>query len=187
MAEKTKKGKKQWVEIVGSSDFKNQYLGESYVSDINQLLGKTVIVNVSRLLEDMKKQQATVTFKVNEIKGDQALAAPVTYEMLSAHTRRLVRTNKDKIEDSFVIESKDKIKLRIKPITLTRNKTKNSVLTKIRMKTREYFINFAAKSDFKTILVEVMRGDVQKSLRNDMKKIYPLSIFEIRKIEVLNR
>ena len=187
MAEKIKKGKKQWVEIVGSSDFKNQYLGESYVSDINQLLGKTVIVNASRLLDDMKKQQATVTFKVNEIKGDQALAIVVAYEMLSAHVRRLVRTNKDKIEDSFVIESKDKTKLRIKPITLTRNKTNNSVLTKIRMKTREYFINIAAKNDFKTILVEVMRGEVQKSLRNDLKKIYPLSILEIRKIEVLNR
>src|SRR3989344_5529035 len=100
MAEKVKKGKKQWVEIVGSSDFKNQYLGESYVSDINQLLGKTVMVNASRLLDDMKKQQATITFKVNEIKGDQALAIVVAYEMLSAHVRRLVRTNKDKIEDS---------------------------------------------------------------------------------------
>ena len=187
MAEKAKKGKKQWVDIVGSSEFKNRLLGESYVSEANQLIGRTIIVNVSRLLDDMRKQQATVKFKINEVKTDQAMASPVAYEMLSAHVRRLVRTNKDKLEDSFVVESKDKMKLRVKPITLTRNKAKNSILTKIRMKTREYFSDFAGKNDFKNILEGVMIGQIQKNLKNDLKKIYPISILEIRKIEVVNR
>ena len=111
MVEKSKKGKERWIRIMGSKEFNNAFLGESYTVDPETLIGKKVQVNLGSLLNDMKRQNSLVTFKIKETKGNEVYADFVSYEMVKAHTKRLVRAGQNKIDDSFIVEGKDKLKI----------------------------------------------------------------------------
>ncbi len=184
MGDITKKGKKRWVKIIGS-EFNNMVIGESYIVDPEKLIGKTLKLNLGALIGDSKKFNINLGFKIKEIKGADAYAVVVSYEILQAHVKRLVRVGQDKIEDSFVAESKDKLKVCVKPVALTKAKAKNSILTKIRKDARERITHIFANNNFKEVLNEIINGQLQKNLRQEFKKIYPLSTFEIRKLEVV--
>ena len=187
MVEKIKKGKKRWIKIVGPAEFNGVSLGESYVIDPEVLKGKNVKSNLSNLIGDMRRQNVLVGFKIKEIRGNEAIADIVSYEMIQAHVKRLVRVGQDKIDDSFVVETNDKRKLKIKPIITTRGKANNSILTRIRMETREKMKESAIKEDFKKLFGDIISGYLQKSLKQELRKIYPLSTMDIRKVELLNR
>ncbi len=187
MVEKTRKGKQRWIKIIGPPELKDSVLGESYVVDPEQLIGKKVYLGLNNLTGDMRRQNILVGFRVHSVKGAEAHADVVSYEMIQAHVKRLIRAGQDKIDDSFLVESKDHVKLRIKPLILTRNKTKNSNLTRIRMRTREKIKDLFTKESFTNTFGAILSGQLQKSLRQDMSKIYPLSVFEIRRVDILNR
>ncbi|MEK6826368.1 MAG: hypothetical protein AABX08_03660 [Nanoarchaeota archaeon] len=185
MAQITKKRKKSWVKIIAPREFRNAELGESLVYSPQDLIGKRLNVNLSTLIGDMRKQNTNILFKIEEIKGSQAIANIISFEILPAHIKRMVRTLKDRIDDSFVVSSKDHPKIRIKPFVLTKAKTSNSILTLIRKRTREEVTKIASKSTFAEFTIEVISGQLKKQLKQELNKIYPITIFEIRKIELL--
>ena len=185
MAEKVRKGKKKWIRVLGPTDLKDNILGESYVYDANTLLGKTLTLNLGNLTGAPRRQNTNLKFKISEIKGSDAHAVLIGYVMVMAHVKRMVRTGKEKIDDSFVINCKDKGKLKIKPVLITKGKASNSVLTKLRLGVRDMVSDFALKNDYKTVFDNVMSGQLQRTLRNDLKKIYPLIACEIRKLEIM--
>jgi len=187
MVEKIRKGKQRWIKIVGSLEFKDSPLGESYVIDPERLIGKKIQLGLNNLTGDMRKQSILVGFCIRTINGAEARADVVSYEMLQAHVKRLVRAGQDKIDDSFLVESQDHVKLKIKPVIVTRSKTKNSNLTRLRMEGREKIKHLFMKEPFEKVFGAIISGQLQRSLRQEMSKIHPLSVFEIRKIEILNR
>ena len=187
MVEKTKKGKKRWIKIYAPAEFKNTFLGESYVIDPERLIGKTIQLSLSNIIGDMKKQNTLVTFKIKEIKGAEAHTSLISYEIIKSHIKRLVRTGQEKIEDSFILKSKDQMSLRIKPLMITRNKAKNSILTRIRMATKDRLTALFSENEFQQATNELISGKFQYALRHDLNKIYPVVVLEIRKIELINR
>ncbi|MFH1592216.1 MAG: hypothetical protein ABIB47_02520 [Candidatus Woesearchaeota archaeon] len=187
MAKSTKKSKKTWIRIVAPKEFNSIELGESYVYSPEDLIGKNLKANLSTLLRDIRRQNANLSFKVHEVSGNHVITKIISFEILPAHVKRMVRTMKDRLDDSFIVPSKDKLKIRIKPIILTRSKTSNSVLTLIRKATREKLGKFASEHSFSEIINIVITGQLQKQIKSELKKIHPLSIFEIRKVELANR
>ena len=184
---KTTKGKKKWISIVGPATLKNNFLGESYVYDPQILIGRKLKLNLSQVLGDMRKQNVNLGFKIKELKGNEAYAEIIYYEIVPAYVKRMVRTGKEKIDDSFVIETKNKIKLKIKPVIITKNKASRLILTKLRMITREKINQFSNKEDIDVIFDKVISGQLQKELDKNLRKIYPLNNFEIRRLEILNK
>ncbi len=83
-----KKGKKRWFQIVGPKIFRNFVLGESYVYDVNNLMGKKLKVNLSKLVET-KKHNADILFRVNEIKDNVAYANIIGYKILDSYLKRI--------------------------------------------------------------------------------------------------
>ncbi len=183
--EEIKKKKKVWVSIVGPNEFKNNQLGESYVPESKILIGKKLKIDLSSLIGDMRKQSISIGFIVTEVSGNQAKADAISYNLSTAHIRRMVRAGKDKLESSFVADIKNNKKIRVKTLILTKAKTKNSVLTGIRKEISNYFIELGKVSDFNDMLGGMINGELIKDLRANLKKIYPLSVLEIKSIELL--
>ena len=138
--ESLKKRKKKWYSILAPKEFRSVVLGESYVEDINLLKGRTIKVNLSNVSRDLKRQSVSVSFIVDEIKGDSASSKLISYEMTLSQVKRLSKKAKTKIEDSFRCDSLDKVKIVVKPIIVTKNKVNNSVSTLIRKEVREFII-----------------------------------------------
>ena len=97
--------------------------------------------------------------------------------------KRLVRKVRNKIDDSFIAETKDKIKIKIKPFMITRGRTSKSKLTAIRKLSKELLTKFVNETSFEDFIREVGSFRIQIKLKQTLRKIYPLGLYEIRLIE----
>ncbi|MDP4012748.1 MAG: hypothetical protein Q8R00_04045 [Candidatus Nanoarchaeia archaeon] len=182
----SKKLKKRWVSIYSQRQFfKGQEIGETFTSDPTATVGKVLNINLMNLTGDPKKQSFNARFKVTGSEEGKAVADFIGYQMGTSQIKRLVRKATNKIEDSFDVETKDKVKLKIKPLLLTRNLAHNSVLTSLRKQTREFVANRFKETDYSSIVSEIISGKLQKDIKLTLKKTYPINIVEIKTLKKL--
>ncbi|GAI48994.1 unnamed protein product, partial [marine sediment metagenome] len=87
------------------------------------------------------------------------------------------------IEDSFSAKCKN-AQVRIKPFLISRRKISKAVRKALREKAREELINYMKNKDIETLFKEILKNQIQKPLSLKLKKIYPLSLCEIRIFKV---
>lgn len=174
--------KKKWYRILATPDFKNFGLGETYCDDPSKAIGRKVKIILANLIGDMRKQNVNIIFRIKELKGDQLNTEVYGYEILGAHVKRFVRKGRNKVDDSFVLECRDKLKARIKPVVLTKRKTTNKVLTEIRKRLKDYMKDYCAKNDFYRVIGGMINLRVQLDLKKSLNKVYPIANVEFRKV-----
>jgi len=183
MVEKAYKEKKKWFQILAPMEFNNVDIGESLCFSPESMMGKTVVSNLAALTNDMGKQGINIIFKVNQIEKEKGLTEFVGYKLTSSFIHRLARREKDKLEESFVLVTKDNINAKLKFILLTKNRTYKSVLAKLRKEIADLSKDIAVKNDFKAIVNAVISGNLQRTLKKELNKIYPIAMIEVRVLE----
>lgn len=187
MAEKASqkiiKRKKKWFALVAPPEFNNLFLGDTPAFEPENVIGRTIVVNLMTLTKDPKKQSYNVTFKIKEVKNSEAQTECIRYELPTVHIKRLVKKSKEKLDDAFQIESKDNVKAMFKPLYVTKAMVQKSKLTLLRRKTREFVTALAKEKTFSELMMMVISTELQKTLRNELKKVYPLSVCEVRMLE----
>jgi len=177
--------KKRWYNILAPKVLNNVIVGETPSADTNLLVGRVVTINLSTITRNMKKQNTEVKFKIKELKGNDCVTEFVSYEILPAFVKRLVKRAKCRVDDSFVAETKDKIKVRIKPLVLTRDKIQKSIATSLRLTSKDMLTKILADTDYNEFLSKILVGDIQKELKFKLKKVHPLGVAEIRVLKKL--
>ena len=156
-------GKQTQVEAYEASEIKDRYI--KY--DLTRILrGKSVELQV----------------KI-EVKGDKITAKPTRIILLPYFLRRMVRKGTNYVEDSFSTECKDTI-IRIKPILVTRRKVSRAVRKALREKAKAELIEYVKNKTSYDIFDEIIKNKIQRPLSLKLKKIYPLSLCEIRVLKV---
>ena len=177
------KKKKNWIAVYGSNDYENLFLGETLGEKPEDLMGRVIEANLGEIIRDMKRQNVKLLFKVNEIKDGKVKADVIGYEIMPGYLRRAVRKNKNEMDDSFLCKTKDGIMLRVKPLMMTRTRTNKALLSVIRKKGREIITNEMANVTYYEAINYIVSYNLQKLLREKIKKIHPLSVCEIRVME----
>ena len=177
--------KKKWVSINAPKLFNEQHIGQSYVGEAEDLVGRKVTVSLMTLTNDPQKQNVHVTFNIVGIKEGIATTKLTGYKLLPSSTKKLMRRNKSKIEDSFIVETKDKQLLRVKPLMVTRNRASAHLLSSMRKLMKAFIAKTISQTDFTTFVTDVVQKRVQRSLSQMMKRLYPVSISEIRQMELI--
>jgi len=95
----------------------------------------------------------------------------------------MVRKGTNYVEDSFSIETKN-ARVKIKPFLITRKKVSHVVQKALREKAHEELTNDLKGKTTQTIFEELLQNKIQKSLSLVLKKIYPLSLCEIRSFKI---
>tara|TARA_Y100000310_G_scaffold339088_1_gene430652 strand:- start:650 stop:1216 length:567 start_codon:yes stop_codon:yes gene_type:complete len=180
-----KRKKKRWFTIVATKYFNNTEIGETTATEPSLLIGKNVSVNLMNLTQDIKSQNTKITFKIKEVKDEKALTDLVKYEVVPSSVRRMVHKDKEKIDDSYKLTTKDNVNVKIKPFILTRSSAQKSVLTALRKKALETLTEQLRKTTYDAFLENLIRFRVQSSMRKELSKIYPLAHFHVRKLEKL--
>ena len=171
---KVKELKKHWIPVLATNEFNNMELGEIPYTDPKTLNGRIMKVNLSLVTSDSRKQNAELSFKIVNSDGKTANTELIGYKILTAYIKRVIRKGKEKVDDSFECQSKDKIKIQVKPFFITKNKTNNSIVTKVRMSIRTI--------EFEKLIREATTNNLQRNLKQELKKIYPLNLLELREI-----
>ena len=94
-----------------------------------------------------------------------------------------MRKGTNYVEDSFSTDCKD-ARIRIKPFLITRRKVSRAVRKALREKTKDELIKYVKTKDSSRLFEEVLKNQLQKELSLKLKKIYPLSLCEIRTLKV---
>jgi len=147
--------------------------------EISELDGKFIKYDLTRIL---RGKSILMQFKVF-IKDDKAIALPRGMVLMPYFLRRMIRKGTDYVEDSFSIECKDAL-LKIKPFLITRRKVSKRVRRGLRDKTKEELKKYIKEKTYERIFEEILKNKMQKELSSVLKKIYPLSLCEIKSMEI---
>ncbi|MDP2908881.1 MAG: hypothetical protein Q8N77_03670 [Nanoarchaeota archaeon] len=177
-----KKQKKTWFSIVSPKEFGNYIVGETPASEPQSLIGRSVQVNLMTVLNDPKKQNVQLTLKIKSLRENTAITETIRYELLPSYLKRMMRKGRNKIEDSFIAQTKDNINARIKPIMITKTKTQRSKLSLLRKLTREFLIERIKTQNFTEVVNDAISTKLQRELRDKLKKTYPLVVCEFKTI-----
>jgi ribosomal protein S3AE len=189
MAEKkgsSKVKKKLWFQLEGDGMFNGLNLGESHVYESEKLVGKTVQINLMNVVNDFKKQNTNLQFKITHVKENKGYASIIGYMLSVSSIKRLVRRGYIKIEQAFVCETSDKKLVCIKTIMLISAKCKSSVRALIRGLTKQFLVKQTSKMTYEGFVNNVISGKLQNTLYGRVKKLYPVRVCEIRRFQVVD-
>jgi len=182
---KVKKVKRKFpVEFLAPEYLNSKSLGKSNISDLKTLDGKTLKINLMYVTGNMRNQNITLVFRVNNVSAGLAKTEVKSYAHIPYYLRRFVKAGSDLMEDSFVCKSKDGLDVRIKPFVITKGKASGMVLTTLRNTARSMIESEVSKRNYSDFISAVISGKEQNIYRNELKKIAPIKLFEFKKVEL---
>ena len=150
-----------------------------FAFDVEELDGKFIKYDLTRIL---KGKSILLDLKVS-VKDNKAISIPVGLNLVPYYIRRMIRKGTDYVEDSISINCKNAI-LKIKPLLITRRKVSKAVRKALREKVKSELENELKSKNSEEIFEEILKNKLQKELSIKLKKIYPLSLCEIRSLKV---
>ncbi|MGV8162342.1 MAG: hypothetical protein ACP5N2_03370 [Candidatus Nanoarchaeia archaeon] len=177
-----KKKKKIWLSVYSPEFLGNIFLGESHVYGKEDLVGKTLNLNLATITNDMKKQNINVSFRIIDVVDNKGQTKLTNYMLVPSYIKRLVRRKRDKIEDSFLAKTKDGRVVRVKPVAITNSDTYNSIISKVRLGMKALIKNALKEKTFEEFVTDLMSMKFQKEMKDKLNKIYPLKYVDVRQI-----
>jgi len=177
--------KKVWIEIYAPDKvFNSIFLGETIVNrdEVEKALGRTVELNLAFITGNFKYQNYKVRFKVSRLSGGKLYSELVEISLYDAYIRRIVRKGTSRIDDSFVVRTKDGIDVRVKPLVITRYKANRRQRSSIRKTYKEFLINKIQTLEFYDLVEKVINYEIQEEVRPVLNKIFPVDRVEIRRL-----
>ena len=152
--------------------------------DLKELDNRYIKYDLTRSL---KGKSTVITVKTSFNPEDETIETSA-YELrvLPNYIKRMVRRGTNYVEDSFICDAKDG-KIQIKPFLVTRRKVSRAVRKALRNKAKEEITSWAKENSREDIFAEALKGKIQKDFSLKLKKIYPLSMFELRVIKISNQ
>ena len=143
-----------------------------------QLHKKTIKLDLTRKLRGKGLEIIFIIFNNNE----KLTAYPKKMHLLKSHIRRMLRKRISYVEDSIKRECKDTRTI-IKPLLITRKRVSRAVRKNLRNTVNEFLTDYLKDKEFLEICENILEGNLQKEMLPRLKKIYPLSLCEIRSFE----
>ena len=176
--------KKNWYSITAPQLFNETTIGETLAYAPESLKGKQLWYNMMYLTGDVKSQNVTISFVIDDYAEGKAKTRMIGYKILPNSLKRLVRKNKDKIEDSAYYRTADNVMVRVKPFILTRRNSNYTIRNAVLTTTRKILADYFRKTNFEKFCQELSRKQVQKNIYMKVNKIFPIQMVEIREMRV---
>ncbi|MAG27961.1 hypothetical protein CMI47_20745 [Candidatus Pacearchaeota archaeon] len=153
---------------------------EVYAFSPEEVDGQVVKLDLSRSL---RGKNLDLKLKV-KADGEKLVASPVKATLLATYIRKMMRRGVNYVEDSFEVDCRD-ARVRIKPFLITRKRVSRAVRNALSVAARKYLEGYVKVRTAEEIFSEIMANKIQKDMSLKLKKIYPLSMSEIRVFEVV--
>jgi len=148
---------------------------ELYGSDIKEFEGKYIKYDLTNILKGK-----AVELKLMVILDKKELAAtPKEIKIFSSYLRRAARKGTDYAEDSFFAQCSDH-RVKVKPFMVTRKRVPEKTLKGLRQTAKKEITEYFKEKTFEKIVSDIISNKIQKELGIKLKKVYPLSAFEIK-------
>ena len=103
-------------------------------------------------------------------------------ELVKSYIRRMMRKRIDYVEDSFKANCSD-VEATLKPFLITRKRVSRAVRKNLRNTCKEFLVNYVKDKTYNDICNELMARTLQREMLPKLKKVYPLSFYDLRVFE----
>lgn len=177
---------KSWFKIITPEMFGAEEISETPASDPEYVVGRTLQTTLMELTGDYKKMHVKITFKVENVKGDNAYSQFAGHEYTRDYLRSMIRRRRTRIDGIFNITTKDGARLRASIIALTPFRCKTSHERGIRKAMEDVITKRASKMSFDKLVIDIVTGKVATEIYKRSKKIHPIQNVDVWKTRVLN-
>jgi len=168
--------RKKFIEIdLPIINSKAELIGNS----LQDLENKTIKLDLTR---NLRGKAIEAVLKI-EIKQGKPIIRIKKLTLMPYFIRRMIRKRISYIEDSFDAQTKESV-WRIKPFLITRKKISRVVKKTLRNKAKNWIEDSIIKKTNEEFLKEILANKFQRALSLVLKKTYPLSLCEIRILEL---
>jgi len=180
--------KKKWFKIYAPQMLGNAFVGESFVDSQERLLGKSVKVNLGSLTNKSKNSFINVKLKCDKLLGKDGVGTSIIdYSMSPSAIKRMVRLRRDRLDASFVCETKDKKYVRVKYMIITVSNASSSKKTLIRNAARALIARYVMSLPYEDFVNNVIGFAMQSEMRKALSKIYPIKSVDIRQFTLVEK
>ena len=176
---------KQWFTILAPKYFDEKEIGKTISSIPDALIGKTVNVSAVDLTNDINKYYLKLKFKINSVDSDKAFTQFYGSECLQDYISRMVLHRIRRIDSIQDLTTTDKIKIRVKGLTIVSKKVKSSIAVKIREFVSELIKKQVEESTLEEFLQKMLSNELKNKILREGRTIYPIRNFEVRKTEII--
>ncbi|MBN1645159.1 hypothetical protein JW851_03950 [Candidatus Woesearchaeota archaeon] len=177
--------KKRWYAITAPKTFKNSEIGQIYLTDPATAIGRKIKVSLMQITGDPKSQNTKIEFKITGQQEGKLITETLGYELTNTAMKRMIRRGRTKIQDSIVLETSDKKKIRIKPVVVTRNKILGGAKKELRRRMLNHVKENITKTDFENIIINLLNKQFQKTSNEQLRKLCPIYTFDIQKLRLI--
>jgi len=152
---------------------------ELIANNSKELENRTIKLDLTRQL----KGKSVDTILKIKLENEKPVAYPIKIKLMPYFIRRMIRKRISYVEDSFITPSQESM-LVIKPFLITRNRVSKAIRKTLRNKCKNWIEDYISEKKDNEIFSEVLSNRMQKPLSLYLKKTYPLSLCEIRILEI---
>ena len=175
---------KSWYNVLAPELFERKEIAQIVATEDNDLVDRVVEVGMDELTGDHTHGYANLKFRVNEVKGRNALTTFIGHELSRNYLKTMVRRRKSVIREVVDAVTKDGKGMRIKVVVFTGVRIKANAKTGIRLAVEEIVKNHCKGITLAQLEQEVLFKKFSSFIYKQIKKIAPVRRVEIRKTEL---
>ena len=175
---------KDWFDILSPDTFGSKFLCKTPTTDPGSLTGRVIEIGVPDLTGDQTKYYMKVRFRVKEVGDRKVLTEFHGFRCAKEYIFRIVRKGSQRVDVDPVIETKDGYKLHVGFIGILNRNVETSLKSRFRKFVTELLKENAGKITLDDFVKGVLAGVIQRKIKKQGSRIYPVRFSEIRKIEI---
>lgn len=179
------KGKtKKEFQIVLPKIFKEKAVGITKADKPEKITGRKFSLYLRDIDEKAQKYYYKFYFKITKVEGNEALTSIVGAEVSRSFVSKSIKRFSTRINGYVKEKTKDGKELILKPLVVTAKNVQTSVARNIRKKMENFLELFISGNEFEKIMEKILNDELQRDSKKILSTIYPVSVIEIRKIEL---
>jgi small subunit ribosomal protein S3Ae len=176
---------KKMFEVRAPKMFGEAHIGDTIASDSSALIGRVMEVTMRDLTGDFSKQHIKLKFQITDVDGNIANTRFKGQSLSRDYMRSQIRRKTTRVEGVTDVETKDRVKLRVKTIALAVGRAQTAQERLIRRIMSETVKRLARTASLDQFVHEIVLGKVAAEIYKKANKIYPLKRVEVRKTKLL--
>jgi ribosomal protein S3AE len=149
-------------------------------NSVKELENKTINMDLTRQL---KGKNLEAVFRISLDDKDKPIAYPRKIKLMPYFIRRMIRKRISYVEDSIEVPSQESMII-IKPFLITRKRVSKAIRKTLRNKCKNWIEDYVSRKKDEELFSDLFSNRIQKPLSLYLKKTYPLSLCEIRILEI---
>ncbi len=182
-----KEKKKKWLKVYAPKVLNEVELPSIFADEPNSALGRTISLNLMFVTNSVRDRDYNVKLEIVDVNEDKCKTQIIRLNLLPSSIRKKVRKRKDKIENSFIVSTKDKKLVKVKPLILTANNSSKAQQKLLRKAASYLLFNEFGSKTYDEILKDMLSRNLNKKIYETLNSLHPVSSFDIRMLELVKK